>query len=285
MNLDSNNKDIFDKESEELFSLLKVTWNKPKEEIWETWSKERKKASVITMKPKSNQWILAAAASVVLLLSIGIFMSTYTTSYETLAGEHLTANLPDGSIINLNARSEISYKPYWWWMKRQVILQGESYFEVKKGKKFSVESSSGNTEVLGTSFNIYSRDDRYEVTCISGKVKVQANETKHSVILHPEEKASLQKTGQLIVEEEVNVENTKAWMSNKLVFTSVQLIEVFKEIERQYGVKINFKGNDDLIYSGSFDKLQNVEDVLEIVSRPFELHVTKQNNYQYIITE
>ena len=28
MNLDSNNKDIFDKESEELFSLLKVTWNK-----------------------------------------------------------------------------------------------------------------------------------------------------------------------------------------------------------------------------------------------------------------
>jgi ferric-dicitrate binding protein FerR (iron transport regulator) len=284
MNSDIINNKQFDDDSKELFSNLHVSWSRTEEEIWRDLSVKMKTTPVIQLKPKIFGWQIAVAASLVLLLSIGIFMRTYTATTEAFIAQHINTQLPDGSIINLNAGSEISYKPYWWWIKRQVILQGEAYFEVNKGKKFSVESSSGNTEVLGTSFNIYSRDDRYEVTCISGKVKVQANETKHSVILHPEEKASLQKTGQFILEENVNIENTKAWMSNKLVFTSVQLIEVFKEIERQYNVKIKVPSNFKQLYTGSFEKSDSVEEVLNLICRPFELEVKKDKKNQYQIS-
>ena len=284
MNLNGNNQDIFDKESTELFSMLKVTWNKSKEEIWESWNKEHKEVKVIPMKSRSKNLIMAIAASIALLLSTGIFMSSYTTSYKTLAGEHMNTILPDGSEVILNAESEIKYKPYWWWKERNVVFSGEAFFMVKKGEKFKVESNFGITEVLGTSFNIYARNKSYEVTCVSGKVKVEAAETNHTVILHPQNKASLLKTGQLKVEEKVNTDDTKAWVLNKFVFTSASLKSVFKEIERQYNIKISFKESDSLIYSGSFDKLQNVEDVLEIISSPFELHVTKQNNYQYTIS-
>ena len=225
--------------SEELFSMLRVPWHITKEEMWDDLAANMKTHKVIQFKSKSFPWKIGIAAVLVVSLSLGIFMRTYTTSINTVSAQHATTKLPDGSNIHLNAESEISYHPYWWWANRKVKMNGEAFFQVEKGKTFSVISTAGAIEVLGTTFNVYSRGENYEVACISGKVKVKANTSKHSVILHPSEKAILQETGQLILDETVNVENTTAWISNKLVFTSISLKEVFEEIERQYSVEIN----------------------------------------------
>lgn len=283
MNIDIQNNMNFEDDSAELFSIIQVPWKKTSEEVWTLLSEQMQIKPIFQMKSKIAYWQIAAAAMLIISLSIGIFMRSYTLSYNALLAQTFSAELPDGSNIVLNAGSQINYKPYWWWANRHVDLQGEAFFEVKKGKTFTVESAIGTTEVLGTSFNIFSRGERYEVTCITGKVKVMSKSTQHSVIIHPAQKANLQKTGQLEIEEKVNTENVKAWMSDRLVFTSLPITEVFKEIERQYEIEIIVPEGLSQHYTGSFEKSESVEKVLNFICRPFEFKVEKKGNKQFLI--
>lgn len=285
MTADIINKNNLDDDSKELFSLLSVSWPDSPEQSWETLSGRLKSPVIVQMRPRIRTWQIAMAASLSLLLGIGTFMGTYTVNLNTAAAQHLGISLPDGSAVELNAGTEIYYKPYWWWIERKIVLQGEAYFEVTNGKAFSVESELGITQVLGTSFNIYSRDERYEVTCETGEVRVEVSDTKHSVILHPLEKARILMSGQLKVEEDVNIENEKAWISNKLIFTSEPLEDVFEEIERQYDVEIQVQRDLMLKYTGSFEKTESVEEVLRLICRPFDLQVKKSNNNQFYISK
>ena len=106
------------------------------------------------------KWV--AAASIVVIFSVSILIGTHTKTVSTLAMQHKIIELPDGSKMTLNAQSNATYKPYLWMINRQVKLNGEAFFEVQKGENFEVLSGLGSTEVLGTSFNIYSRENSYE---------------------------------------------------------------------------------------------------------------------------
>ena len=89
---------------------------------------------------------------------------SYTVTEIAKRGSHLAVTLPDGSKVNLNADSRLTYKPYQWIISRNVELEGEAFFEVKQGKRFSVKSNQNKVNVLGTSFNIFSRPGNYRVT-------------------------------------------------------------------------------------------------------------------------
>ncbi len=265
-----------------LFAKIQVSWPESKEEIWARMKPELQ-APVIKMKTSLTYWKLSIAAGIVILLSSGIFLSNYKVNYKAMAAQHVNTLLPDGSAVALNAGSEISYKPYWWWKNRRLTLKGEAFFDVKKGKTFDVLSEKGITEVLGTSFIIFARKNRYEVTCIRGKVKVQSTITKDAVIIHPQEKASLQETGQLKVVKDINTDNAKAWMENKMIFTSVPLSEVFDEMERQYNVQIEIPRRLTEKYTGSFEKPKSVEIALNLICRPFRLSIKKESKNKFLI--
>jgi len=80
----------------------------------------------------------------------------------------------------------------------QCIIIRRSIFNVKKGNSFNVVSSLGKTFVLGTSFNIFSREDKYRVACVTGKVKV-ISITNKQVILSPNYHAEIIKDGNIKV--------------------------------------------------------------------------------------
>ncbi len=271
-------------QEKELFVKLKVPWERTKDDVWGELSKKMQQPAKVAPTPRIQWWKMAAAAILVICFGSVIFMRTYTTSQHAFAGQHASLQLPDGSSVKLNAGSEVSFKPYWWWQSRKVDLNGEAFFEVQKGEKFQVVSVNGTTEVLGTSFNIFSRGQRYEVTCLTGKVKVQAMATENALILHPKEKAVLDKSGQFSHEKDVNVENVKAWIAHRLVFTSAPLKDVFEEIERQYKVKITVpKGLLSYTYTGSFKKGNSPEEALQMVCKPFRLDVRKQSPKRFRI--
>ena len=274
-----NNEDKFN----DLVSKLEIKWEKPKDEVWNKLSMQLKAKPVIQMKPKKMRWPMAVAAVFILAISLGIFMRNYSKDFIAPNGTHLAVNLPDGSTVNINAGSEISYNPYWWRVKRQIKLKGEAFFKVKKGRPFSVQSKMGTTEVLGTSFNVFAREQNYEVTCVTGKVKVKANTSENSVIIHPYQKASLKKTGQLVVKKNINIENTKAWISGRLVFTSMELIDVFQEIERQYNLKIILPDSLTERYTGSFDKTQPAQELLQLICRPYGFKIEKKGENKFSI--
>ena len=226
---------------------------------------------------------LKIAASIILIASISILagLRFYTTTVLCPAGEQKTAQLPDGSTVQLNAQSSVKFNPYWWKLNREVKLEGEGYFKVKKGEKFTVKSSNGSTSVLGTSFNIYARENDYEVTCLTGKVSVVASQDQ--MIITTNQSVKLNSKGKLNTSLSVNAKLATEWTNGKFLFTQVPLRKVLAEISRQYDVTINNTENLNDLYTGSFSKEPNVETVLDLISATFDISYTKSDLGVYTI--
>jgi transmembrane sensor len=107
--------------------------------------------------------------------------------------------LADGSSVWLNAKSKLSYASKFGENgQRDVYLEGEAYFEVKKDpqRPFLVHTQGLTTRVLGTKFDVKAYDPKAtEVTLVEGKVMLTAARpvggvsTVDTLFLAPNEKA------------------------------------------------------------------------------------------------
>lgn len=224
------------------------------------------------------------AASVIILLGIAGFLHFYTKTINAGNGQHLTVNLPDQSTVTLNAHSTLKYHPYRWFLSRKVEFSGEGFFEVSKGRKFEVSSSNGKTIVLGTSFNIFSREADYKVTCFTGKVKV-VSPSSEEAILAPDFQATVGADGAITVVKLEQPGVVTTWKDDMFSFTSAPLQAVIDEIERQYDVKVEIDVDDQLVYTGHFSKGKPVEEVLSLICKPFGLTFVKKSDKQYLISQ
>ncbi len=259
-------------------------WKKTEEEVWgeiEEMLKSLpgKKVRKLHFGPK----IISIAASVAIIVGIVSFLRFYSITTKTLAGIHKTAHLPDGSTVHMNAKSELTYYPYWWRFKRILKFEGEGFFEVQKGNKFVVHTHYVDVEVLGTSFNVFARPEASRVCCVTGRVRVTSD--KDEVILLPNSKAVLENNKDIKLTKNISLDYDLAWRNNYFRFESEPLKNVFLEIERQYGVKIEMKFHSLAIYSGNFHKKENVENILNYVCSAMGLTFRKQSDNEYIILQ
>lgn len=285
----NNNAQINSDEFGKINEHLKIPYSKTKAEVW---AEMESKLTLLPVARKTSlimqpSFRLAVAAMLVLMLGIAGFMRYYTVTTEILPGNHQLVSLPDGSTIQLNAGSEIQYHKYWWRFSRSVSFRGEGFFKVEKGSPFTVISEKGKTSVLGTSFNIYSRDNEYRVACLTGKVMVTDPKNLNKVILEPNQKAELNQNGTFNVQQNINPETETAWIHNKFLFTAAPLTEVLTEIERQFNVRITWAEgtNTDQIYTGYFDRNQNIEEVLGYVCKPFGIKYKKIKNNEFQLSQ
>jgi transmembrane sensor len=273
-----------EKEINAFFEKAEIPYSRSKEDVWEMLeksieSKTSKKTIFI-----SQRVIFAVAASVLLVAGVFSFLRFFTQKISSPAGQHYTVNLPDGSTVELNAGSTVAYHPYWYANSRDLQLEGEAFFEVEKGKQFSVESTLGKTIVLGTSFNIYSREDAYGVSCVSGTVKV-VSDSNEEAILSPGLHAEIGKSGDIIVSKTQESSTNLEWRNNMFKFTAAKLSEVIAEIERQYNVVIYTDSLPDLYYTGYFSKDKNIDEVLILVGKPFGIKFVKTSKNHYRLTQ
>ena len=275
----------FEKQTEAFFRQAQIPFEKSKEDIWASLeskfaTKQLEKTTVL----KRYRIGFSIAASILILAGIFSIFRFYTTTVESLAGQHLAVNLPGGSSVILNAKTSISYHPLWWRFSRELRFEGEAFFEVEKGKKFVVNSSKGKTEVLGTSFNIFSRNDQYEVSCRTGKVKITSH-TKEDAILSPGYNASINADGKVLVFKPDKPENNISWIDNKFIFTGTPFTAVIKEIERQYNVQITFPVGIEYYYTGYFTRDKPVEQVLDLVCKPFGLTFVAKHDGSFEVVQ
>jgi transmembrane sensor len=269
----------------EMMSGTKIAWDKSKDQVWA----ELESKLVSTAKLEKRIFFtplvkLALAASILILAGISLIMQLTVRNIAVPAGEHSTVFLPDKSQVELNALSSISYKPLMYKFTRHIKFEGEAFFIVQPGKKFEVVSSKGITRVLGTRFNIFSRGSEYSVTCISGKVEVLETIRQNNVKLNPGEMVVAGPDGELEVQSGINTANTISWIRNRFSFTSAPLELVFKEIERQYDITITFPVTMDEKYTGSFNRTNSVESILNLVCKPFNLTYTRKSANEYSIS-
>ena len=269
-----------------LFDGGAVKWDRSKEDVWAEMQEkmeERTPGRVISI--TSRRRFLAIAAVIILILGVPTLMRFYTTTVVSTRGEHKEVSLPDGSLVSMNAESSVSFHPLWWRFTRILSLDGEAFFEVEPGSSFEVRSELAVTEVVGTSFNIVSRDDRYEVTCVTGKVKVRSSVSDSELLLEPDQRASLLSGGILSMEEVKKTGQTISWINKQLFFTAVPLEQVLEEVERQFNIKIRSEIPEGLVYTGNFTIDKNAESALSIICKPFGIKFEALANGVYLISE
>lgn len=252
-----------DKDIDDFFRRHTVRFNVGKEKEW-----ARLQRSI----GKQRVWKTAAfryAAIFVILLSTALFMRFATTKVDCPNGEHLAYILPDSSAVHLNAGTQLCYRPYWWFVKREVHLNGEAFFEVNKGNRFVVASRQGKTTVLGTSFNIFARAGTYKVSCASGKVAVETGGKEYHLLPG---QSLMSNPGQGQQEQSDNsLAGHLAWTQNRLAYNKEPLETVFEEFERQYNVTINYRPGENYLYSGNLDLNTGIEDNLRAICLTFGL--------------
>jgi len=287
-------------EHNDFFKKIEISFSETKEDIWNELSdklddevtersrsaekpfniqKSDKDARIIKM-----SWFrFAVAASLLLLIGAPLFMKNYTNTISAQKGQHLAHVLPDGSQIELNAESQISYQPYWWNFNREIEFKGEAYFKVEKGEKFSVISETGITEVLGTSFNIYARENSYNVFCETGKVRVSTPELNAEFVITPGEMAVINPQNHTGNVKNMEAETILAWKNNQFIFTSQSLKKVIQEIERQYDTEIilDIEPLSDYSYTGYFSKTESIETPLNLICKSFNFKFVKLKNNKY----
>lgn len=181
---------------------------------------------------------------------------------EVPYGSKTKVQLPDGSYVTLNSGSKLRYGNSFGNNSRNVFLEGEAYFDVKKDAiPFYVNVSGIKVKVLGTSFNIkaYPEEKTIETTLVTGKIEIfktgNSPEKTPLATLLPKQKAVYQKAENEIemqeekpetdafaaapvimkpikIEQSVKTELTTAWKDNEFVFDNERFEDIIKKVER-----------------------------------------------------
>lgn len=224
----------------------------------------------------------AVAAIVIILLSVYSINNFISKEKEsTKFAEQSKITLPDGTEVILNAGSKLVWNNKKFSKKRQLTLKGEAYFDVKKGDKFIIKTKNGTVEILGTQLNIFSRKNKFWVSCISGKVKVSANNQQQ--IINSGELAELTPTG-LIKSNSRAINNTISWKEGIFHFEDTPLVTIFDEMERQFDVSIKFEGSFNRLATVDFSN-KKLSEALDVVCIPMELNYEIKNKKEITIYE
>jgi ferric-dicitrate binding protein FerR (iron transport regulator) len=207
------------------------------------------------------------------------FLFNTDINIETLVGQKTTIELPDASVVVLNASSEIEYSKKGWNKKRSLHLTGEAFFDVIKGATFDVITPSGTVTVLGTEFNVKQRGAAFEVVCYEGSVRVDTG--PYLEVLKAGDRLRFT-DGKLYVGKTPN--RNPQWTGNVSDFQQIPFLEVIQELERQYKVKIVRTGVPvETLFTGGFVH-DNLLNALQSIAEPMDLNFVITDNNEVILT-
>ena len=247
-------REFIENREPEINGFTKKNWNKLSNKIHRVAQLNKSFAG------KTNLFIyikrIAAVFIIGLLIgSIYLIFSVYnkiqsanTLVFEAPQGKKSKVVLSDSTVIWLNSSSKIQLKNNYNVLNRNVILEGEAYFEVKENKRipFRVSTKDLYISVLGTKFNIiaYPDEDIAETAVVEGIIEVttKAKSAAKKVILSQNQKAVYDKNSNTLTYKSANPRIDIAWMHNMLIFDNEHYLRVFNKLERWYGVDIEVDG-------------------------------------------
>jgi transmembrane sensor len=275
--------------------------------------KGRKKNTAIVRK----LYRLTAVAASICILVISLFLLTGRRHEEKAQVVTATATAPrlvrlanssdsvlpvtlaDGSTVQMEKNSSLSYYEPFINDRRDISLKGIAMFKVAKDKKrpFTVYAGGIATTVLGTRFLVNATDNKeVRIRLLEGKVMVNAapgsGMTMKDVYLVPGQEFSFDKNRQqyevVEVHDQPMTAGTTAQPADKaeLVFRKEPLDKVFQKVGHLYNVPLTFRKKelDGLYFTGTFLKSDNLNIVLSTICNVNDLLASK-NGDTIIITK
>lgn len=230
-----------------------------------------KSTKVINLNLRS---FLKIAAVLVVALFSSYLLFFNNDSYSASYGETIAFNLPDASEVILNSDSKIKFNQRKWSKRRELSLNGEAFFKVTKGQKFTVNTDQGMVQVLGTEFNVKSRNNYFEVACFEGLVSVTID--GNPIKVPAGTKVRLINSQFETFKIDQGAEPT--WLSRESSFERLPLTFVLQEFKAQYGLNIKLKDLDDSqLFTGSFTH-EDVNTALQSITIPLNLSYKIEND-------
>jgi transmembrane sensor len=198
--------------------------------------------------------------------------------YNTMStprGRQIRIILPDGSKVWLNAASAIHYPTAFNGNERAVELSGEAYFEIAKdeSKPFVVSAAGMRVQVLGTEFNLmaYSDEAKINTTLVSGAVRIHT--ATNSLVLRPDEQASLSANANRLTVSKPNMKEVLAWKEGRFRFDGANITTIMRQIARWYDVDIEYSGEaPSNEFNGSISRAEYVMKILGALERTGNVH-------------
>jgi len=195
---------------------------------------------------------------------------TYNT-LTTPRGGQFRVQLPDGTLVWLNAASSLRYPTAFAGKERTVEISGEAYFEVAAapGRPFMVKiGETAAVEVLGTSFNVnaYRDEAAIHTTLLTGAVRVAMPNTGAHALLRPGQQAQIagsQPEAGIKIISHANIGQIMAWKNGLFNFENAGLQEVMRQLARWYDLQVVYEnGVPDMYFEGEMSREMSLSQVL-----------------------
>lgn len=300
------------------FNKLAKNWEamgalEPLADAYPISSFKKQSASKLSIQNGAPQWFarffsvpVLSGFAAVMVLTLAMILKpevVETKSYSTVAGEHASYTLADGSIIMLNTDTQVTVG----YSKHQRLIKlerGEANFDVAKNKErpFVVEAGGGLVWAVGTVFDVRFTDTNVDVLVSRGTVKVYSdtNAENQKLSLTAPESPSLteaivtagnaikyQKTvSKLLALSEKEKHNKMAWIEGSLIFDGETLEQAITEISRYTNNKIIIADEDiKSIRIGGHYNTNDIDALLFTLSKGFNIRVTKEAGERIILSK
>jgi len=248
---------------------------------------------------KSNRhtWVSIAAAIIIFTSIFWLFKSkindqksttiSSVTKKSSNRSEFKYLLLDDSTQVWLNAASSLEFPDHFSQTRREVVLSGEAYFDVKHADKipFIIRTGGVSTSVLGTAFNIkaYPGQEAVIVSVSRGKVKVE-REDGWKTTLTEGQQVKLGSVKANVVEKAIPASEVAAWQKGNIVFDDEVLSDIIADLERIYNVEISLTDNSikDLRISTAFKREIGIDQALQVLCRLTDLELNESEGIYFI---
>jgi len=213
--------------------------------------------------------------------------TTYSQTFFVPPGQRAELLLPDSSIIWLNAQTKITYPSDFGKNNRELTLDGEAYFKVKKksGQQFTVKTKEANIYVVGTEFNViaYRNTPLTEISLLSGSIEVVSSATPtKKIVMKPND---LVRIGNKEIQSALIKDyDYYRWKEGLLCFNNEPLENIMRKLELYYDTRIEVKKNNLLKfrYTGKFRTKDGIEHILKVLQIEHKFIYTIDKNLNRI---
>ena len=200
-------------------------------------------APAVSKRARWMPWAIAVGAAAAGLVAGFVLPKTRLPAQSwgvadvaTGTAEMTTVQLGDGSVIRLapSSRLRVSASD----SAREVTLDGRAFFVVAKmpDRPFVVHTTVGNARVLGTRFELATRERELQLVVVEGRVALSTQTGK--VEVRGGEQSGVRDQQPLAPTPVANADRMEQWVGKFLVFQSTSVSDAAREVERMYGVRV-----------------------------------------------
>lgn len=249
----------------------------------------RQKNLSLARRRKVRRRLAIAATFALLILFAGWIWFGRYHSMETVRTEYAewkSIYLPDSSLVKLNANSEIRFTRNWTsGVDRKVWLKGEAFFEVTKdaqGAKFTVFTDDLAVVVLGTAFNVRSRDELTQVFLKEGQIRLDLGEEEK--LLKPGDFIAYSAKEKAVKTfKQTTEELHTSWKDGSLIMRDKIVADVVKKIEEIFGYEVIVQDPGLLQEHRTVGiPMNEIEAAIPILESIFQTEITLEDNRMII---